>query len=203
MVATVQVYEANGGSDGAPGTKNRVDGQGVNAGTDVRYCTADAYNDGSSNPCIIPASGDNHSFWKHTYLNISGAAFTQVDNIRWYTDSAIGWTCGTGGGLYVGVRDAGDNGAPMDTEYDVATGTIGTTGHWMDDVTNGHSYYKDQTAPPADAATYTSASPLTVDTAAYTSADESDAVVTQVKIHDDATQGTQADETLTFVYDEI
>lgn len=202
MVATVVVDEANGGTDGTPGSKNRVDGQGVNAGTDVRYCTADAYNDVSSNPCIIPASGDNYSFWKHHFLDISGT-FTQVDNIKWYTDGTIGWTCGTGGGLFVGLRDAGDNGCPMDTEYDVATGTPGTTGDWMDDVTLGHGYYKDETATPVDASAYTSGSPLTVDTAAYTSADESDAVVTQVKLHDDATQGTQTDETLTFVYDEI
>ena len=69
MVATVIVEEANGGTDGTPGSKNRVDGQGVNAGTDVRYCTADAYNDVSSNPCIIPAAGHKDQSYNsaHTY----------------------------------------------------------------------------------------------------------------------------------------
>lgn len=202
IVATVYVYEANGGTDGTPGTKTRVDGQGANDGTDVRYATTDAYNPVATYPCVIPSSGFYYSYWKHHYLNISGT-FTQVDNIRWYTDGAIGWTLGTGGVLNVGVRDAGDNGCPMDTEYDVATGTQGTTGHGIEDVVDGHGYYNSQTTKVADASGYTSGSPLTVDTTVYTGADDSDAVVSQIKIDDDATQGTQTDETLTFMYDEI
>jgi len=202
MVATIVVKEANGGTDGSPGSETQVDGQGANDGTDVRYCTTDAYNPGSSYPCVVPSSGMNYSYWKHHYLNISGT-FTKVNNIRWYTDGTIGWSCGTNGGLFVGVRDSGDNGAPMPTNYEVATGTQGTTGDYMDDATNGHGYYKDQTAEPADASNYTSASPLTVDTTDHTSTGDSKAVVTQVKIAPDATQGTQSDETLTWIYDEI
>jgi hypothetical protein len=202
MVATVQIYEANGGTDGTPGTKTRVDGQTANDGTDVRFCTADAYNDVAAHPCIIPSSGDYYSYWKHLYLNISGS-FTTVNNINFYTDGTIGWACGTDGGLFVGVRDAGDNGAPMDTEYDVSTGTSGTTGDWMDHGTNGHGYYKDQALTPATASDYTSGSELLIDSADYSAADDSDAAVLQVRIHDDATRGTQTDETIYFVYDEI
>lgn len=201
-MATVVVKEANGGTDGSPGSKTRVDDQGANDGTDVRYCTTDAYNPVGTYPCVVPSSGTNYSYWKHHFLTISGT-FTKINNIKWYTDGTIGWTCGTGGGLFVGVRDSGDNGCPMDTEYDVATGTQGTTGDWMDDNTNGHGYYKDQTATPADASDYTSASPLSVDSTDYTTADDSKAIVTQVKIATDATQGLQSDETLTWTYDEI
>ena len=122
MVANVIVREVNGGKDGWPGTETQVDGQGVNDGTDVRYCTTDAYNPGSNYPCVVPSSGTNYSYWKHHYLNISGT-FTKVNNIRWYTDGTIGWTCGTDGGLFVGIRDSGDNGVPMPTNYEVATGT--------------------------------------------------------------------------------
>lgn len=202
MVATVIIEEANGGSDATPSTKNRVDGQAVNDGTDVRFCTTDAYNPVATYPCIIPSASQNYSYWKHLYLDISGT-FTTVNNIRFYTDGAIGWTCGTGGGLYVGLRDTGDNGCPMDASYNVATGTEGTTGDWMDDVTDGHTYYKDQTLTPVLASGYTSGSTLLIDSTDYSVADESDAVVLQVQLETDATQGTQADETLTFLYDEI
>lgn len=202
MVATVIINESNGGTDGTPGATTRVDGQGANAGTDVRFATTDAYNPIATYPCVVPSSGDNYSYWKHISLGISGT-FTTVNNINFYTDGTIGWTCGTGGGLYVGVRDAGDSGCPMDAEYDIATGTQGTTGDWMDHVTNGHGYYKDQTATPADASTYTSGSTLLIDSADYSAADESDATVLQCKIHNDATQGLQSDETLYWAYDEI
>jgi len=206
MVATVLVYEATGGTPGSPGAKNRVDGQATNDGTDVRFCTADAFNDVAAHPCIIPTlgAGDNYSYWKHLYLNMSGT-YTTLNNIRFYTDGTIGWTCGTGGGLFVGKRAAGDNGCPMDASYDPAEGTAGTTGDWMDDGTDGHTYYKDEAVVPVDASTYTSVSPLTVDSADYgpDATDDSDAVVLQVVLADDATQGTQTDETLTFVYDEI
>ena len=202
MVATVIIEEANGNVDGTPGSKNQVDGVGVNGGTDVRFATTDAHNPVATYPCIIPSAGSNYSYWKHLFLDISGT-FTTVNNIRFYTDGSSSWTCGTGGGLYVGIRNAGDNGCPMDASYNVATGTEGTTGDWMDDGTNGHVYYKDEVVTPALATNYTSGSTLLIDSSDYTVADESDAVVLQVKLETDATQGTQADETLTFLYDEI
>lgn len=202
MVAVVIIEEANGGTDGTPATKTRVDGQGANDGTDVRFCTTDAYNPIATYPCIIPSAGSNYSYWKHLHLDISGT-FTTVNNIRFYTDGTIGWTCGTGGGLYIGLRDTGDNGCPMDTEYDVATGVQGTTGHWMDDATNGHGYYKGESATPALVSDYESGTSLLIDSTDYSVADESNAIVLQVKLETDATQGTQVDETLTFLYDEI
>lgn len=190
MAATVNVVEGNGSGP----TWSTV--------TAARYCTTDSYNPGTANPCVVPSSGTNYSYWKHHALGLSGT-FTKINNIRWYTDGTIGWTLGTGGKIVVGIRDTGDNGCPP-ASYDQATGTVGTTGYYMDDATNGHTYYKDQTATPADVTTYTSGSPLTVDTSDYTTTTTAtNAVVTQVLIDSDATQGEQADETFTFVYDEV
>ena len=190
MVATVNVVEGNG----ATVTWTTI--------TSARYCTSDTYNPGTNYPCVIPSSGYNYSYWKHHALSISGT-FTQVSNIKWYTDGTIGWTLGTGGEVRVGIRDTGDNGCPP-ANYQQATGTQGTTGYAIEDATNGHAYYNTQTTPTAPVTNYTSASPLTVDSNTYTSATTATyAVVTQVKIASDATQGAQSAETFTFRYDEI
>jgi len=202
MVATVTIEEANGGGDGAPGVYTRVDGQGANGGTDVRFCTMDAFEPDSTNPCIVPNADTNYSYWKHLCLAIAGS-FTTINNVRFYTDGTIPWTCGTDGGLFVGVRDSGDNGTPMGTNYELATGVVGTSGDYIDDSANGHAYYKGQTAQPALASDYTSGASLLIDSTDHGSAGKTKAVVLQVKIQTDATQGTQADENLTFLYDEI
>lgn len=202
MAATVTIYEANGGTDGTPGTKTRVDGQTANDGTDVRFCCADAYNDVAVHPCIIPSAGFNYSFWKQLYLNIAtGTGFTTINNVNFYTDGTIGWTCGTGGGLYVGTRTAGDNGVPMDASYEVATG----------DSTSGNTMLTDHArcavgGSVALASGYTSGATLLLDSTDYSAADEANAVLLQVKIDttvNSAVRGTQSDETLYMTYDEI
>jgi len=190
MAATVEVVEGNG----ATPTWTVI--------TSARYCTSDTYNPGTNYPCVVPSSGQNYSYWKHHALKLSGT-FTKITNIKWYTDGTISWDLGTNGKVVVGIRDSGDNGCPP-ASYDQATGTEGTTGDYMADSTNGHSYYKDQTASPADVTNYTSSSPLDVDSTEYTSAtDATKAVVTQVIIDTDATQGAKSAETFTFRYDEI
>jgi hypothetical protein len=194
MVATVNVEEGNGASP----TWTVI--------TQGRYCTRDSYNPGLNDPCVVPTSSFNYSYWKSHRIAFSGT-FTQINNIRWYTGGTIktDWALGTGGKLLVGIKSTGDNGCPTGS-YDQAAGTQGTTGYDMDDTTNGHTYYKTGTSnhsAPADADTYVSGSPLTVDSNTYTSADASYHVVTQVKIFTDATQGDKANTTLTFRYDEI
>jgi hypothetical protein len=195
MTATVAIQEGNGAS---------VTWTTITSG---RYCTTDSYNPGSNNPCVVPASSFNYSYWKHHVLSFSGIG-TSISNIRWYTSGAVktNWTLGTGGMLLVGVLDTptNGNGCPA-ASYQQAAGTAGTTGYYIKDATgsNGHAYYKSQTSGVADADSYTSASPLTVDTSTYTTTGISFAVVTQVKIYSDATQGDKASETLTFRYDEI
>jgi len=191
MGATVNIQEGNGAS---------VTWTTITAG---RYCTEDAYNPGTTDPCVVPDSGLNYSFWKHHSLSIGGS-YTQITNIRWYTDGAIGWTLGTNGLLGVGLRDSGDNGCPA-ANYQQALGTVGTTGYYLKDNTNGHAYYKGQTAGPGNAQNYTAGSPLTIDnTTTYTgTVTATKSCVSQVIIDTDATQGTQAAETFTFKWDEI
>jgi len=197
MVATVKVNEING----AAGSKVYTPVGAGETVTYARYCTADQVSPALNYPLPIPTSGFRYSYWKSHCLDLSGT-FTKINNIRWYTDGAIGWTLGTNGEVRVGRRDSGDNGCP-DASYEQATGTQGTTGNDMENATNGHGYYKGQTNPSDPAQNFTSGSPLTVDTSDYTSAGKTKHVVTQVKVASDATQGEQADETFTFMYDEI
>lgn len=189
MAATVAVKEANGA------------GPTWTTKTAIRFCTADAHDPGTDNPIPIPESDFNYSYWKSICLALSDS-FTKINNVRFYCDGAIGWNCGTSGGLFVGQRDAGDHGA-ADGDYEQSAGTEGTTGKEIKDAVNGHDYYKGQTAAVKDVATCTSGSPITVDSGDHTSAERTKHVVLQVKVADDATQGEQTDETLTFKYDEI
>jgi len=192
MAATVNVVEGNG----SPVTWTQI--------TSARFCTADTHNPGSSNPCIVPQSGETHySYWKHHCLDLSGD-FTQIDNIRFYTDGSIGWTLGTGGEVRVGFR--GTNGEPHgcpESNYQQASGTEGTTGYAIEDNTNGHDYYKNESPATKNVENYTSSSSLLVDNNTYTSPSKTYSVVLQVKLTDDATQGAQPAETFTFTWDEI
>jgi hypothetical protein len=197
LVATVRVVQAHGGGDGAP-SYSPASGDAT-----IRFHTADQYNPtDTTKPIPIPGSGFKYSYWVHVCLDLSGT-FTKINNVRHYSDGAIGWTLGTGGELRRGARDTGDQGCPMDTEYDVATGVEGDSGDPIEDPTNGHGYYNTQTTPTADVANDTEASPAMIDSTDHTVAGKTKAVVLQVKVASDATQGDQPDETLTWKYDEI
>ena len=189
MAATVEIQEGNGS------------GPTWTAVTSARYCTDDDYNPGTNNPIPIPTSGFNYSYWKSHCLAITGGTFTQISNIQWYP-SDFSWTLGTNGEVRVGQRDSGDHGCP-DASYQQAAGTTGTTGYAIEDGTNGHAYYKDQTTPVASITTYSSSSKMTVDSGTYTSTGRTKHIVTQVKVDTDATQGEQPDITYTFTWDEI
>jgi len=190
------VKEVNGAEPGNETT--------VSVGSPARYKTKDEVVSDLNYPCVIPAADFNYSYWKHHRLNLS-ATFTKINNVRWYTDGAISWDLGTGGMVTIALRDAGDHGCPV-ASYDQAAGVEGTSGYYIHDPTNGHLYYKGQTAIPVTVVSYTSGAPLTVDTTDHTSAESTKAVVTQVKIDtaaNGAVQGEKADETFTFLYDEI
>jgi len=197
MVATVGIYQANGGSDGSPLSENEIT-------TSTRLQTADQFAPADlTYPVPIPASGWNYSYWIHVYLKITGGTFTKINNVKFWSDGSIDWTLGTGGELRVGNRDTGDIGCPMPTNYEVATGTQGETGHAIEDGVNGHTYYNGQTTPTQNVANFTSTNKATVDTTDHTTTGDCKAVVLQVKVGSDATQGEQPDETLYFSYDEI
>ena len=190
MAATVVWAEANGV------------GPDYNTVTEVRFCNTDVHNPVLTYPCVKPSAGFNYSFWKSLFLSISGT-YTRINNVLYYSDGAIGFALGTDGGVFVGIRDADDNGLPTGS-YQQATGA-GDSGYWMDDVTNGHAYYKAQTAVPANVEDYTSGGgELTVDSTNHDNAEEkTKGLVLQAKIDDDATRGVQAAETQTMSFDEI
>ena len=196
MVATVNVQQAVGGSDGSPGTYNNITSSTRLQTKDQFAPTDTAY------PVPIPSSGFSYSYWIHVCLDLSGT-FTTVNNVRFYSDGDIGWNFGTGGELRRGNRDSGDHGCPMDSEYDLATGTEASTGDTIEDAALGHGYYNGQTTSTANVSSDTEGSPAVIDSTDHTVAGKTKAVVLQCKVANDAVQGEQADETLSFKYDEI
>ena len=205
IVATVNIEIWKGGSAGVPGTETNVDALGP---PNVRFHTSDAPDAiDTTNPIPIPTSGQNNSFWVHVAVQFGGT-FTQLSNFRHYSDGAIGWTFGTipttprVPQLARGKRDTGDNGCPK-ANYAVATGTVGTTGDDMAGDTLGHSFYRLQATETVNINSDTSGAPATIDTTTYTVAGDTKAIVMQVNVGTDATQGDQGNETLTWLYDEI
>ena len=201
MVATVVVKELNG----AGPSYTTVD----NGANPARYKTKDEVTSDLNYPCVIPgAGGTGYSYWKSHGLDLS-ATFTRINNVRWYTDAVTSsWTLGTNGKVVVGQRDATPTvtaqGCP-NASYDQATGTEGTTGDYLYDITNGHAYYKSGVGvAPVDVATFTNLAPMVVDLGNHDGvAEMTKHVVTQTILKDAATQGLQSDATYTFLYDEI
>jgi len=191
MAATVTVKEITGATDAKTYTLVATDSPG-------RYCTADDPAPGTGNPIPIPSSGDYYSYWKSHCLDLAGT-FTKINNIDWFTDGTLAWTLGTGGNILVGTSTATEDGCP-DASYDQAEGTAGTTGETID---ASHSYYAGAAGGVVAATTYVTGGRLPVDDYDHTATGKTKHVVTQVQVHDDATQGEQADETFTFAYDEI
>ncbi len=198
MVAAADPEIWRAGSDGSP-TKSALAG---GPPVEFRFKTDDTPQTiDANNPIPIPAAGFNYSFWVHLALAYSGT-FTQIDNLRWFTDGTIGWTLGTAGEVRRGNRDSGDHGCD-ELDYDIATGTIGTSGDDIDDGVNGHGFYEGETVATIDVEGDISGAPATIQTGPVTAVESSHAVVLQVKVDTDATQGTQSQETFTFRYDEI
>ena len=88
MPATVQIIEKNG----APGTATDK-----TSGT-IRFKNADNSTVDLVNPMVKPASGTDYSFEKWIRLNVTGGSYTQITNIKAYSDGANG--LGTGVGLW-------------------------------------------------------------------------------------------------------
>lgn len=165
--------------------------------TSVRLRTDDANTADLTNPCLID-SVLRRSYWASICL-LLGGTFSQISNIRHYSDGTIGWTLGTLGKLKRGNRDSGDHGVP-DASYVQASGTPSVTGNDLD---SSHTYYSGQTLKSVNITGDTSGSPATIDSTAYTSGGRTKHIVLQAEIDTDATQGVQTAETMTFVVDEI
>ncbi len=202
VVADVGVYQLTVGADGGGGSAEDE------IATSTRLQTQDDFDiTNLTHPIPIPAAGFNYSYWIHAYLKIENIQdATQINNIQLFCDGAIGWTYGAGGALLIGQRDAGDHGCPMDASYEVATGVAFTSGHDLDDAVNGHTYYNGQTPAYLDIENYVTGARCTIDSTNHVAAGKAKAAVLQVKLDtagNGAVQGLQADETITFAYDEI
>lgn len=195
MVADFDVFYDFAGTDATPGTQQDTDGLGP---PNIRFKTADDATIDVINPVPIPTAGTNRSFWKQLYIKCNTAPDTQVDNIKFYTDGA-GY--GTGITLNVGdqfpVKNSGS-----DAGYEVATGTIGTSG---DDVVTQHAGI----TSVSDAFSFTVGSPLSGPTISEAGSiinainETSNYLILQADVISTATPGNKPDETLTIQYDEI
>lgn len=180
-----------GGSDGTPGTQQDTSGLGP---PNLRFKDADDATINLVNPLVIPPSGTKYSRWKHVYLKCTVAPNTQIDNIRFYTD---GGGFGTGITLKVGlqfpVKNSGAN-----TGYEVA-------GTADEELVASHVGITSS----ADAFGYTSGAPLTGPTISEAGSiinatnETTNYQLFQLEVASTASPGNLADETVTWVYDEI
>lgn len=190
MAAIVQIIGYYGA---APGVKTPL--------TVQRYNTAipSQRDPGLSFPNNIPPSGETYrSCWMYTGAEITGGTYSQLTNWRWGTpgnikDPAV-WDLGSGK-VQVALKDTGDHGCPV-ASYEAPTGVSGSYGYDIKDPVNGHTYYKGETAPCADADNYTTTSPLVFDTTVYTPASPlkvTKLVVHQLVLEDDSSFGEKAE----------
>ncbi len=194
MVAAFSVKLDTVGTDNSPGTSTDIDALGPPT---LRFKTADNETIDAVNPVPIPAAGTNNSFRKSLFLFCDTAPDTQVDTIKMYSDGA-----GFGTGITCNIGDqfpVHNSGAT--TGYDLATGTIGTSG----DLITEHTDITTVT----DFFTFTSGSPMTgpsiseAGSLINATSETTNYVVMQVVVGTTATPGNKADETFTFQYDEI
>ena len=88
MAATVQIIEKNGAG-----------GTGTNKTTEtVRFKNADNATVDTANPMVKPVSGTDYSFEKWLRFNVTGGTYTEITNIKAYSDGSNGM--GTGVALW-------------------------------------------------------------------------------------------------------
>lgn len=86
MPATVQIVEKNGAT---PVLTDKTSGT-------VRFKNADNATVDTANPMVKPASGTDFSFEKWLRFNVSAGTYTEITNIKAYTDGANGLGAGVG-----------------------------------------------------------------------------------------------------------
>lgn len=162
MAATVLIREKNSAGETATDKTS---------GT-IRFKKADNATVDTANPLVVPASGSDWSFEKWLRLNLGGT-FTEITNLKFYTDGANGY----GTGVNAWAKAAASFATP-------AQGTS-STGY-----TDAFSYTSG--APLSlGAGPYTSAG----DAGSY--------LVMLAEVLSTASQGAKTAEVLTFSFDEI
>ena len=169
MVATVLIREKNGAGETATDKTS---------GT-IRFKNADNATVDNNNPMVIPGAGSDYSYEKYIRLQISAGTFTEISNLRAYTDGANGF--GTGitvfheiQGSYVQPVERSDTTGLTDL-FGLTSGAPGDM-----DATNTGPF--DSTGLPKDIGDY---------------------LVMTMLVASTASQGALTPETLTFAYEEI
>ena len=88
MAATVKIVEKNG-AGGTPTDKT---------GGNIRFKNADNATVDLVDPLVKPASGYDYSFEKWLRMNVTGGSYSQITNVKLYSDGAGGM--GTGVEVY-------------------------------------------------------------------------------------------------------
>lgn len=163
MAATVQIVEKNG----AGGTTTDK-----TSGT-IRFKNADNATVDLNNPMVKPGAGTDYSFEKWLRLNVTGGTYSQITNIKAYSDGANG--LGTGVGLY----------AKAVTSYATPAEATATTGY------TDFFTYTSGSSLSLGAGPYTS------------TGEKGDHLVMICTVASTASGGLTASETLTVAWDEI
>lgn len=163
MAATVQIIEKNG-AGGTPTDKT--------SGT-IRFKNADNATVDTANPMVKPVAGTDYSWEKWVRFNVSGGTYTEITNVRAYSDGANGM--GTGVAVY--AKAVASYATPAE-----ATGTAGYTSLFT---------YTSGSALALGAGPFTS------------TGEKADHLVMMMTVADTASGGITPSETLTIAWDEI
>lgn len=163
MPATVQIVEKNGAT---PVLTDKTSGT-------VRFKNADNATVDTANPMVKPASGTDYSFEKWLRFNVSAGTYTEITNIKAYTDGANG--LGAGVGLFAKAVAA----------YATPAEGTATTG------------YVDAFTLTSAAPLTLGAGPFT------STGEKGDHLVMLLTVDSTASGGVTPSETLTFAWDEV
>jgi hypothetical protein len=180
MAATVKIYFDWGGTDGTPGTNTDISGLGP---PNVRFKQADNATIDNQDPIPIPAAGTEYSYWKHLYLKVTAGTFTQIDNIRTYSDGTDPWASIQ---LSIGDQFPTNNSGAPGSGYEVA------------DTTSSMVSAHTGISTPISGPSISEAGGI-IDAVN----EMSDYTVWQMEVLSTASPGDLTDETFTFKYDEI
>lgn len=163
MAATVQIIEKNG-AGGTPTDKT--------SGT-IRFKNADNSTVDLTNPMVKPGAGSDFSFEKWLRMNVSGGTYSQITNVKAYSDGGNG----LGTGVLLWAKAVASYSTPAE-----ATATAGYTNFFT--YTSGSSL-------TLGAGPYTS------------TGEKADHLVMMCEVASTASGGLTSSETLTLAWDEI
>lgn len=163
MAATVQIIEKNG----AGGT-----GTDKTSGT-IRFKNADNATVDLNNPMVKPGAGSDFSFEKWLRMNVTGGTYSQITNVKVYSDGGNG----LGTGVLLWAKAVTAYSTPAE-----ATSTAGYTNFFT---------YTSGSALTLGAGPYTS------------TGEKADHCVMMCEVQSTASGGLTSSETLTLAWDEI